>query len=554
MKTSMNHPFALRNALKEKRFFIGNLITIIALLFLLSACDSGNSTLLSAKSVIYCSEGSPASFNPQTITSGTSIDATANQLYDQLISFNSEDDELKPALAKSWHVTRDGKMITFYLRKGVKFHQTSYFTPTRDFKADDVVFSFNRILNPDHEYHAIAGVRFPFFDSVNFNALVKEVEKINEYTVRFKLNRPDSSFLSNLASDYSVIISQEYGEKLSKENKHENIDLLPIGTGPFKLKEYRAGSFIRYYTHDNYWREKPAIEQLVFDITPIDTGRLTKLLAGECDVVAYPIAHNKIAEHPLLTLDTVTSLNVGYLGFNTEKPPFNNKLVRKAIAYAIDRDAIIDAIYAGKADLAKSLLPKSSWAFSDKTQEQVHSIETARILLSEAGYPNGFDMNIWAMPVQRAYNPDALTMAKLIQADLKKVGIQVKIEGGYEWEVFLNLVRQGKHESVLLGWSADHPDPDNFLTPILSCESAGKGSNNTRWCNKEFDSLLQQALRTNSINQRKIYYAKALAIIAEEVPLLPIAHSKRYQARSNKVTGKLLNAFGGINFREVGKN
>ena len=204
--------------------------------------------------------------------------------------------------------------------------------------------------------------------------------------------------------------------------------------------------------------------------------------------------------------------------------------------------------------MAKSILPKSSWAYDDSASEQVYSVETARILLHEAGYPNGFTMNIWAMPVQRAYNPDALTMAKLIQADLQKIGITVKIISGYEWEVFLNMVRLGEHQSVLLGWSADHPDPDNFLTPILSCDSAGKGSNNTQWCNKDFDQLLKDALQTANINQRKKYYAQALAIVAEEVPLLPIAHSKRYQARSTDVKGKLLNAFGGIDFRKVSKN
>ncbi len=532
----------------------GQLILSLIVTVLLVSCDSGNSTSLSAKSIIYCSEGSPASFNPQTITSGTSIDATSNQLYDRLLSFNPGDNDIKPALAKSWHVTRDGKMITFYLRKNVEFHQTEYFTPTRTFNADDVLFSFNRILDQNHEFNSVAGVQYPFFQSVNFSSLVYEVEKINEYTVRFKLNHSDSSFLSNLASDYSVIISAEYGKQLSQINLHHNIDLLPIGTGPFKLKEYRAGSFIRYYPHENYWREKVKIEQLIFDITPSNTSRLTKLLTGACDVIAYPIATEQIQKYSNLTLDAVTSLNVGYLGFNTQKPPFDNKLVRKAIAFAINKKAIIETIYAGKADMAKSILPKSSWAYDDSASEQVYSVETARILLHEAGYPNGFTMNIWAMPVQRAYNPDALTMAKLIQADLQKIGITVKIISGYEWEVFLNMVRLGEHQSVLLGWSADHPDPDNFLTPILSCDSAGKGSNNTQWCNKDFDQLLKDALQTTNINQRKKYYAQALAIVAEEVPLLPIAHSKRYQARSTDVKGKLLNAFGGIDFRKVSKN
>ncbi len=520
---------------------------------LLGCSNEGNSSL-NTKSIIYCSEGSPEGFNPQLVTSGVTIDATSNQLYNRLITFSGENNDISPSLAKSWHVTKDGKKITFYLRKDVTFHTTSYFTPTRNLNADDVLFSFNRILDEKHEYHYVSGGNYPFFQSVELSSIIENIEKINDYTIRFTLSRADSSILANLATDFSVILSEEYGQHLSNLESHQQIDMLPIGTGPYKLKEYRAGSFIRYISHKSYWQKQPNIEQLIFDITTSNTGRLTKLLAKECDVVAYPIAHNKIIERPDLTLDAVTSFNVGYLGFNTTKPPFNNKLVRQAIALAIDKKAILETIYFGKAEVANSIIPKNSWAYDEKLPIQDYSIAKAINLLNQAGYPDGFTMDIWAMPVQRAYNPDALTMAKLIQGDLKKIGVNVTITSNYEWSRFLKLVADGEHQSVLLGWSADHPDPDNFFTPLLSCASALKGNSRTFWCNNEFDNLLQQALQTNNTNRRKKYYAKALRIIAEEMPLVPIAHSKRFQARSNHVQGKLLNAFGGINFTEVSKN
>ena len=523
-----------------------------ALVTLLSSCSSEESLSLSNKSLVYCVEGSPESFNPQIISSGTTVDATANQLYNRLITFSTKDNSIKPSIAKSWHVTEDGKMVTFYLRKNIAFHQTDYFTPSRTLNADDVLFSYNRILDEDHQYHQVSGGNYPFFQSVQLHALIQEIERINDYTIRFKLHRSDSSFLANLATDFSVILSEEYAQQLAKKNERQHIDVFPIGTGPFKLKEYKVGSLIRYYRHNEYWQGKVELEQLVFDITPSNTGRLTKLLTNECDVVSYPIAHKKIIERPDLTLESVTSFNVAYLGFNTQKAPFNNKKVRQAIAYAINKKSIVETIYSGKAEIAKSLLQSASWAYDDKVVDQVYSIAKARELLKEAGFENGFKMNIWAMNVQRPYNPNALTMAKLIQSDLKNIGVEVNIIS-YEWATFLQRVGKGEHQTVLLGWTADHPDPDNFFTSLLSCAAVGTGNNSTLWCNEKFDDLLQKALKTGDITKRKAYYSKALAMIAQEIPLLPLAHSKRYQARTNLVRGDILSSFGGIDFSAVTK-
>jgi len=530
------------------------LLFLLICLAILPACDGENNKSLSKNSIIYCSEGAPESFNPQTVTSGTTIDATSNQLYNRLLSFKGEQNTIAPSLAKSSHVTRDGKMITFYLRKNVAFHETDYFTPTRFFNADDVLFSFNRILSKDHPYHHVSGGKYPFFQSVNFSSVVESIEKINDHTVRFKFKYADSSILANLASDFAVILSKEYADNLALKNQQHKIDTSPIGTGPFKLKEYRPGAYIRYAPHENYWNKNTTLEQLIFDITPSNTGRLTKLLAGECDVIAFPIAHQKIKSKPALELEAVTSFNVAYLGFNTQKPPFDNIKVRQAVALAVNKEAIIDTVYRSEADIAHSLLPTTSWAYNKKTLPQTFDIERAKKLLTDAGFPQGFSMNLWALPVQRAYNPDAITMAKLIQANLKKIGIKVVIENSLDMGTFLELLSRGEHQSVLLGWSADHSDPDNFFTPLLSCSAALSGNNRTFWCNEEFDNLIQQALKTTHISQRKKFYSKALAIIAAEVPLIPIAHSKRFQARHSSVSGKLLSPFGGIDFSEVSKN
>jgi len=535
----MNHKYAL-------------LFITLAFACILIGCNDGNTLSLSERSIIYCSEGSPDSFNPQLSTSGTTSDATSKLLYNSLLAYKGKENNLAPSLAKDWHVTRDGKKITFYLRQDVNFHQTSYFTPTRTLNADDVLFTFNRVLDNKHEYHQVSGGHYPFFSSVKFADLVEKVEKINNYTVRFVLKRNDSSFLANLATDYAVILSEEYSKQLTKTNAQHEIDILPIGTGPFLLKDYRVGSLIRYYRHDNYWQDKAKIEQLVFDISPNKTSRLTKLLAKECDVSSYPIAHGKIAQRADLQLESVTSLNIGYFGFNTKKPPFDNKLVRQAVSLAINKQAIIDTVYESQAVRAKSILPETSWAYDDDTPELGYNVTRAKSLLEIAGYAQGFNMDIWAMPVQRAYNPNAVTMAKLIQADLKKIGVKVKIVS-YEWSTFLRRLSLGEHQSFLLGWSADHPDPDNFFSQILSCSQNSQSNNRTFWCNKAYDELLQKALETTDLSKRKQYYAEAMTIINEEMPILPIAHSKRFQARGRNVKGNIMENFGGINFQHVSK-
>jgi cationic peptide transport system substrate-binding protein len=534
--------------MKYLKFISTSLFSILWL----SACNEEGKLSLSERSVIYCSEGSPETFNPQLVTSGTTIDATSNQLYDRLITYKGKENTLSPAIAESWHITRDGTKITFYLRKNVAFHRTAYFTPTRFLNADDVIFSFERALKSDHPYHFVSGGNYPFFQNVGFNDLVDKIERINDHTVRFHLSHADNSFLANLATDFSIILSAEYAEKLTKLKSKSDIDTHPIGTGPFKLKEYRVGSFIRFYKHKDYWQEPTKIEQLVFDITPSNTGRLTKLLAKECDVVAYPIAHEKISQRKDLSLEAVTALNVGYFGFNVNKAPFDNKLVRQAISNAINKKTLLDTIYQGKAEMANSLLPKTSWAFDKSINNQKFDPVLAKELLTFAGYPEGFTMDLWAMPIQRPYNPNAITMAKLIQSDLKRIGIKVNIVS-YEWSTFLQRLKRGEHQSFLLGWSADHPDPDNFFTPILSCSATKTGSNTTFWCNKEYDAIIQKALRTSNISQRKKYYAQAMKIITQEVPLIPIAHSKRYQARGSNVIGNILAPFGGINFYPVNK-
>lgn len=520
---------------------------------LLAACNpAAPDTEVHQRGLVYCSEGNPESFNPQLGTSGTTVDATSAQLYDRLLDYDDKLQQFVPALAKGWRSYEQGTRYRFDLRKNVAFHSTDWFVPTRTFNADDVIFSFHRWLLDTHPYHLVNGGRYPFFSSSGLRDLIKQVERVDDYTVDFHLQRSDSSFLANLATDFAVILSAEYGQQLLQQKTPELIDRFPIGTGPFQFELFRKDFVIRYSQHPQYWRELPYIERLVYVITPNANKRMLKLITGECDVIPYPLIDelSQLDKAEQIEVGSSVSPNISYWAFNTERPPFDNAQVRKALAHAINRPAIIQTIYNGNARLAKGMLPETSWAYSPTQQTYPYDPAKARELLAEAGYPNGFTMSIWAMPVQRAYNPNAQRMAELMQADLAQVGIQTNIIS-YEWNTFRQRLQAGEHDSVLIGWVADNADPDNFFRPILSCAAQQSGNNRARWCNPEFDELLVAAIAENDLDQRKHLYQFIEDFVMHEVPLVPIANSLRFQAHRTDIQGVELPPYGGINFRHA---
>ncbi len=294
------------------------------------------------------------------------------------------------------------------------------------------------------------------------------------------------------------------------------------------------------------------MEQLVYDITTNGTSRIAKMLTKECDITAHPSATQLsfLQSREDIHVDKEANLNIGYWAFNTERPPFNDPLVRRALSYAVDVDKIMQAVFYGSGIAATSNLPPSSWAYVPQPELPQYDPQKAKELLKEAGYKDGFTMTLWAMPVSRIYNPNARKMAELIQSDLREIGVTAKIVE-YEWNTFIERVGQHEHDSVLLGWAADTPDPDNFFTPLLSCTATFSGKNPSNWCNPEFDLLLTQALDTNDIEARKVFYKKAQEMIAAELPLMPIAHGLRFQASNTNIEGITLRPFGGISLAEA---
>ena len=488
---------------------------------------------LSAKTFVYCSEGSPSAFNPQITTDGTSNNASAHTVYNRLVDFKYGTTLIKPSLASSWKVSKNRKTYTFKLRKNVTFHTTKYFTPTRNFNADDVIFSFNRQKNKKHSYHLVGGGHYEYFNAMDMGKLIKEIKKVDQHTIRMTLTKPEAPFLANMAMSFMGILSKEYGDHLIKINKKENIDNYPIGTGPYIFKSYKKDTLIRFVKNKNYFEKVPKIDKLVFSITPDPSVRYQKLKTGECHLIIEPApadVANMKKDVKLKVLEGA-GLNVGYLAMNVNKKPFNNVYVRQAINLALNRQAYIDAIYLGNAKIAKNPIPPTIWSYNKKIKPFEFNIKKAKALLKKAGLAKGFTTELWTLPVTRPYNPNGKKMGEMMQADLAKIGITVNLIS-YDWPTYLAKSRKGEHTMIQLGWTGDNGDPDNFLNVLLGCTSVKAGSNVSKWCNKDFNKLITQAKTITNIKKRTQLYEKAQKIFRKEVPWAPIAHSTIYRAMS----------------------
>lgn len=513
------------------------------------ACGKNNQTALANKTLLYCSEGSPETFNPQLVTSGTTIDAVSQQLYNRLVKIDSETGLVVSDLARKVIVSKDAMRYRFYLRKDIEFHTTKYFKPTRTLTSEDVLFTFSRILHLNHDYNMVGGGLYPFFNGMGFDTLIEQIIVVDDLTIEFRLSEPQASFLANMATDFAVILSAEYANQLIKTDQKERIDQFPIGSGPFKFTEYKRDHYIRYNAHKNYWDGISKLEQIIYDITPNNSNRVAKLLTKECDVLGYPSSADVefLKRKVDIDIEESVSMNVSYWAFNTNVPPFDNENVRKALSYVVDRQAIIDAVYFNHAEPASTLVPPTSWAYSEENKDIELSLEKAKALLIQEGFADGFEMDIWAMPVQRVYNPNATKMAEILQQNLAKIDVKANIVS-YDWGTFRKKLANGEHDSVLIGWLADNSDPDNFYRPLLSCAAAFSGSNRSAWCNDKYDRSILNALTTPDPVIRKEYYKEAEILIFKHTPLVPIAHALRYQVHRNYVKDVEFNPYGGIGF------
>jgi dipeptide transport system substrate-binding protein len=512
----------------------------------------GGATASRAKTLVYCSEGSPENFNPMINTTGTTFDAN-RPIYNRLVEFKLGTTEVSPGLAESWDESADAKEFTFHLRKNAAWHSNKAFKPTRNFNADDVIFSFERQWKDSNPYHKISGGGYDYFGDMGLADLLQSIDKIDDYTVKMTLKTPNTPFLADLAMDFASIQSKEYADTLLKSGHPEQIDQEPIGTGPFELVAYQKDTTIRYRKFPGYWGEKPKLDTLVYAITKDPAVRLAKLRAGECQIAPYPTPADlpSIKSDPNLQMLSQPGLNIGYLAFNNLKKPFDDVRVRRALNMAIDKKAILEAVYQGAGEPAKNLIPPTLWSYNNSIEDFKLDPDAAKKLLAEAGFPDGFETDLWAMPVQRPYNPDARRIAELMQSDLAKVGVKAKIVS-FEWGEYRKRVQQGEHQMALLGWTGDNGDPDNFFTPLAGCAAARIGGGSaSKWCNKDFEALIDKAATLPAQADRAKLYEQAQVIMHDQAPFYLIAHSVVYLPMAKSVTGYKMSPLGTHQFDEV---
>ena len=523
---------------------------------------------LTDNGLIYCTHASGFSFNPQTSDAGTSMNVVTEQIYNKLFEISNTAIPT-PILAQSYSISPDGKIITIYLRKGIKFHHTDWFKPTRDFNADDVVFSLNRVLgyetylptleqsavdykNPQYRiFHEQAKkVRFPYFESIKLNQKIESVKALNPHTVQITLFKPDASILSHLASQYAIIFSQEYAVQLNADDNLVQLDLLPVGTGPYKVKNYFRNQYVRLEKNEDYWKKDAKIKNIIIDLSTDRTGRLVKFFNGECQIASYP----EVSQLGLLKendkryyVKSAEGMNLAYFAFNFQNAVIQDEQVRRAIAQAINRQRIIKTIYHNTATVANNIIPNISWASSVNTPDFAYDFnpsEAKKVLQDKR-----LHLNMWVLNEEQVYNPAPLKTAELIKEDLNNVGVNVTIRSVTRTFLIDQLNKKSEnYDMILTGWLAGNLDPDSFMRPILSCNAASEMTNLSNWCDEDFDQLMDKALDSPNLWERAHAYNQAQELILSKLPIVPLANMKRVLVVNSRVRHIEMNPFGSLNF------
>ncbi|MEW6095701.1 MAG: ABC transporter substrate-binding protein [bacterium] len=447
------------------------------------------------------------------------------KLFNGLVKYGSGM-KIVPDIAKNWDVSEDGKIYTFYLKSDIKF------THGREVEASDFKYSIQRVLNPKTRsprtwvFEKILGAEeYMQNKSKDCAGLVVK----DKYTLQIILKEPFAPFLGFLAMPAGYVVPKEkveyWGEDFSKH---------VIGTGPFKLERWLHDEKIVLVRNPDYFDSKPKVKILEYRIIPEELTAWAEFEAGNLDAMAIPMAEfDRITNDPKWQKYIVSQagMNVYYLGLNCQKPPFDKIEIRQALNYAIDKEAILKTVLKNCGIPSHGPIPPGLQGYSTKLKPYEYNPQKAKELLIEAEFPDGFNMKIY-----QKYSREVLEITEILQAQLKEVGIKVKIIQ-LEWSALKEMINQGKTEAFYLAWVADYPDAENFLTPLFHSKHFGSGGNRAFYKNQDIDKLIEQAQQTTQTKERIKLYQQIESKIYEEAPWIFLWHQKEFSLHQPWVKG-----------------
>ena len=447
----------------------------------------------------------PKSMDPHAVTAVNDFRILVN-LYDGLVRFADGTLEVEPALAESWEVSEDGTVYTFELREGVSFHDG---TP---FDADAVRFNFARMLDEEHPYHDTGPFPLSFF----FQA-VEEVEVVEPLTVRFHLSEPYAPFLSNLAYPTGLIVSpaavREHGEDFGRN---------PAGTGPFAFRTWEANRQVAVERNADYWEGAPPLRGVVFRPITDANARVAEMLAGNVDLMVEVPPDNveMFDSDPAFRYQEQPGPHLWFLILNTREAPFDDVRMRRAVNYAIDKQAIVRDVLQGTATVATGPTPAAfGWAYNEELEPYPFDPDRARALIAEAGYGDGVEV-VFFVTEGGSGMLDPVAMGTAIQADLADVGIDAEIRT-FEWNTFLDRVNaglEGRADMAEMAWMTNDPDTLPYLALRSEAMPEDGGFNSGYYSNPEVDRLLEEARRATDRAERARLYKEMQRIVYADAP------------------------------------
>ena len=481
----------------------------------------------------------PKALDPAAVTAVNDFRILMN-LYEGLVRYRDGTLEVEPALATAWTISEDGTEYTFTLREGVNFHDGS------PFNAEAVKFNFDRMLNEDHPYHDTGPFPLSFFFSS-----IEETEVVDDMTVKFTLNAPYAPFLSNLAYPTGLLVSpaavMEHGAEFGRN---------PSGTGPFTFTEWRSNEAVVIEANAEYWDGSPAMQAVVFrPITDANT-RTAEMLAGGIDLMVEvpPVALSEFQD-ATYTVHEQAGPHVWFLILNAKEGPFADVRLRQAANYAINKEAIVNDVLEGTAEVAAGPTPPAfAWAYNEALEPYPYDPDRARELIAEAG-AEGAELTFYVTEGGSGML-DPIAMGTAMQADLEAVGFDVSIET-YEWNTFLGEVNpglEGKADMAQMAWMTNDPDTLPYLALRTAAWPDQGGFNSGYYSNPQVDELLEQARVATDQDERAALYREMQEIVQEDAPWVFVANWKQNAVTNERVEGFALQPSFFLLLKDVVKN